>query len=212
MISNTYIVPNTGTPQFDVTIVSCFYLLEKSKYKSINYIYWLINFFKIKTPKVMFTDRKTYDKIFFNLKENVNITFHILEIEHFKTSKLLSSYDWLEQQLKDHESNIHSIELYKIWNEKSEFLKKAIDINTYSSGHTEAIITEDKKVFKDCYQKINSGIILNNASTQFADGGEFGFGSEIGISTDKLHVRGPVGSEHLTSFKYVIQGNGQVRS
>jgi len=53
---------------------------------------------------------------------------------------------------------------------------------------------------------------LQNASTQFADGGEFGFGGEIGISTDKLHVRGPVGVEHLTSFKYVVQGNGQVRS
>ena len=52
---------------------------------------------------------------------------------------------------------------------------------------------------------------LKNASTQFADGGEFGFGAEIGISTDKLHVRGPVGSEHLTSFKYIIHGNGQVR-
>ena len=60
--------------------------------------------------------------------------------------------------------------------------------------------------------KINSAIILKNASTQFADGGEFGFGAEIGISTDKLHVRGPVGSEHLTSFKYVIHGNGQVRT
>ena len=57
----------------------------------------------------------------------------------------------------------------------------------------------------------HSAIILQNASTQFADGGEFGFGAEIGISTDKLHVRGPVGAEHLTSFKYVIYGNGQVR-
>ena len=61
------------------------------------------------------------------------------------------------------------------------------------------------------YKNVNSAIILQNASTQFADGGEFGFGAEIGISTDKLHVRGPVGSEHLTSFKYVVHGNGQVR-
>ena len=61
------------------------------------------------------------------------------------------------------------------------------------------------------HKNINSAIILQNASTQFADGGEFGFGAEIGISTDKLHVRGPVGSEHLTSFKYVVYGNGQVR-
>ena len=91
-------------------------------------------------------------------------------------------------------------------------MKDAINhINTYSSGHTETIITEDKNVFEIFYKKINSAIIIQNASTQFADGGEFGFGAEIGISTDKLHVRGPVGAEHLTSFKYIIRGNGQVR-
>ena len=88
----------------------------------------------------------------------------------------------------------------------------AIDhINNYSSDHTESIITENSKTFEKFYKNINSAIILQNASTQFADGGEFGFGAEIGISTDKLHVRGPVGSEHLTSFKYVVKGNGQVR-
>jgi len=85
-------------------------------------------------------------------------------------------------------------------------------INQYSSGHTESIITESNEIFKQFYQQINSAIILQNASTQFADGGEFGFGAEIGISTDKLHVRGPVGAEHLTTFKYVIHGNGQERS
>ena len=84
-------------------------------------------------------------------------------------------------------------------------------INQYSSGHTEAIVTENNEIFKQFYQQINSAIILQNASTQFADGGEFGFGAEIGISTDKLHVRGPVGAEHLTTFKYIIHGNGQVR-
>lgn len=84
-------------------------------------------------------------------------------------------------------------------------------INHYSSGHTESIITEKKEVFETFYNQINSAIILKNASTQYADGGEFGFGAEIGISTDKLHVRGPVGAEHLTSFKYVVHGDGQVR-
>ena len=92
-------------------------------------------------------------------------------------------------------------------------VNEAVDhINNYSSGHTESIITENKETFEKFYKNINSAIILQNASTQFADGGEFGFGAEIGISTDKLHVRGPVGSEHLTSFKYVIRGNGQVRA
>ena len=107
---------------------------------------------------------------------------------------------------------------------KTEYLDKIISvkivdginaavkhINNFSSGHTESIITENHQTFQTFYNNINSAIILQNASTQFADGGEFGFGAEIGISTDKLHVRGPVGSEHLTSFKYVVYGNGQVR-
>ena len=84
-------------------------------------------------------------------------------------------------------------------------------INKHSSGHTESIITENNSTFQRFYNNIDSAIILQNASTQFADGGEFGFGAEIGISTDKLHVRGPVGSEHLISYKYIIRGNGQVR-
>ena len=84
-------------------------------------------------------------------------------------------------------------------------------INTYSSGHTESIITNNEVTFEKFYNKIDSAIILKNASTQFADGGEFGFGAEIGISTDKIHVRGPVGTKHLTTFKYVVNGNGQER-
>ena len=88
----------------------------------------------------------------------------------------------------------------------------AIDhINRYSSNHTESIITENDQTFKNFYNNIDSAIILKNASTQFADGGEFGFGAEIGISTDKLHVRGPVGAKHLTTFKYIVHGNGQAR-
>ena len=84
-------------------------------------------------------------------------------------------------------------------------------INKYSSNHTESIITENEKTFSNFYNNIDSAIILKNASTQFADGGEFGFGAEIGISTDKLHVRGPVGAKHLTTFKYIVHGNGQSR-
>lgn len=84
-------------------------------------------------------------------------------------------------------------------------------INRYSSNHTESIITENDQTFKNFYNNIDSAIILKNASTQFADGGEFGFGAEIGISTDKLHVRGPVGAKHLTTFKYIVHGNGQAR-
>ena len=78
--------------------------------------------------------------------------------------------------------------------------------------HTDSIITDNKKTAKKFLKEVKSSIAIHNTSTEFAEGGEFGFGAEIGISTDKLHVRGPVGAEHLTSFKYVIHGNGQVRA
>jgi len=84
-------------------------------------------------------------------------------------------------------------------------------IRTYSSHHTEAIIAEDADVVARFFNEVDSAILLHNASTQFADGGEFGFGGEIGISTGKMHARGPVGIEQLTSFKYLVDGTGQVR-
>jgi glutamate-5-semialdehyde dehydrogenase len=84
-------------------------------------------------------------------------------------------------------------------------------INTYSSHHTEAIITEDSASVQRFFAEIDSAILLHNASTQFADGGEFGFGGEIGIATGKFHARGPVGVEQLTSFKYQVRGTGQTR-
>lgn len=84
-------------------------------------------------------------------------------------------------------------------------------INQYSSNHTEAVICEDAKVAERFFNEIDSAILLHNASTQFADGGEFGMGAEIGIATGKMHARGPVGVEQLTSFKYRVHGNGQTR-
>jgi glutamate-5-semialdehyde dehydrogenase len=84
-------------------------------------------------------------------------------------------------------------------------------INRYGSHHTEAIITEDAKSVARFFNEIDSAILLHNASTQFADGGEFGFGGEIGIATGKFHARGPVGVEQLCSFKYLVSGSGQTR-
>ncbi|WP_037470896.1 glutamate-5-semialdehyde dehydrogenase [Sinorhizobium fredii] len=84
-------------------------------------------------------------------------------------------------------------------------------INTWSSAHTEAVIAEDPAVVERFFTEIDSAILLHNASTQFADGGEFGMGGEIGIATGKMHARGPVGVEQLTSFKYRVRGTGQVR-
>lgn len=84
-------------------------------------------------------------------------------------------------------------------------------IEHYSSHHTEAIIAEDPVAVEKFFNEIDSAILVHNASTQFADGGEFGFGGEIGIATGKMHARGPVGVEQLTSFKYRVRGTGQLR-
>jgi glutamate-5-semialdehyde dehydrogenase len=106
-----------------------------------------------------------------------------------------------------------------------EFLAPIIAVKTVSglddaiahirlngSGHTESIITEDMGEAETFLNEIDSAIVMVNASTQFADGGEFGMGAEIGIATGRLHARGPVGAAQLTSFKYAVRGSGQTRA
>jgi glutamate-5-semialdehyde dehydrogenase len=84
-------------------------------------------------------------------------------------------------------------------------------INRHGTEHTDAIVTNNIDLAEAFLKGVNSAIALHNASTQFADGGEFGMGAEIGISTGKMHARGPVGLEQLTTFKYIVRGDGQIR-
>jgi len=89
---------------------------------------------------------------------------------------------------------------------------EAIDhINKYGSSHTDSIVTKNRKTAKKFLFNVKSSIAIHNASTQFADGGEFGFGAEVGISTNKLHPRGPIGLDQLTTYKYILEGKGQIR-
>ena len=84
-------------------------------------------------------------------------------------------------------------------------------INQYNTGHSEAILTSDPRHAEKFLNEVDAAAVYVNASTRFTDGFEFGFGAEIGISTQKIHARGPMGLEQLTSIKYVVHGNGQVR-
>ena len=116
--------------------------------------------------------------------------------------KKANSKDWQTEYL----APIISIKMVKD-------VKEAIEhINLYGSNHTDAIITSNKKNAELFLNGVDSSIVMHNTSTQFADGGEFGMGAEIGISTGKLHARGPVGADQLTTFKYVVKGQGQLRS
>ena len=91
-------------------------------------------------------------------------------------------------------------------------LDKALaHIERYGSSHTEAVLTTDPVIAERFMTEVDAGIVMHNASTQFADGGEFGMGAEIGISTGRIHARGPVGAEQLTLFKYKVRGTGQIR-
>ncbi len=94
-----------------------------------------------------------------------------------------------------------------------DFVQQAIEhINEYGSHHTDAILSTDVRAIDEFTKKIDSASIMVNASTRFADGGEYGLGAEIGISTDKMHARGPMGADDLTTYKWVVTGNGHIRA
>ncbi len=124
-----------------------------------------------------------------------------------KTCVLISDAKRAEEEDYYTEYNDHILAVKVV-----DSLSDAIDhINKYSTGHSEAIITEDKARAERFLREVNSAAVYVNASTRFTDGGEFGFGAEVGISTQKLHVRGPMGLPALTTEKYLIRGNGEIR-
>jgi len=119
-----------------------------------------------------------------------------------KKIKVASEKDWKKEYLSP-KISVKSV------NGVSEAIKH---INKYGSSHTDSIVTKNKKTAKKFLSAVKSSIAIHNASTQFADGGEFGFGAEVGISTSKLHPRGPIGLDQLTSYKYILKGKGQIRN
>ena len=114
--------------------------------------------------------------------------------------------------LKQECQSLYDYATNAVLSEDSDGVEDAIEhINKHGTSHTDSIVTENKKTAKKFISNVKSSIAIHNASTQFADGGEFGFGAEVGISTNKLHPRGPVGLEQLTTYKYKLYGNGQIR-
>lgn len=120
---------------------------------------------------------------------------------HIPDANLATEADWYEEYLE----MILAIRVVDDVN------AAVVHINTYGSGHSDAIVTQDEKAEKTFLAEVDSSSVYVNASTRFTDGAEFGMGAEIGISTDKLHARGPMGLEELTTYKYVIEGKGQIR-
>jgi glutamate-5-semialdehyde dehydrogenase len=118
-----------------------------------------------------------------------------------KGVKLATEADWHTEYL----NLILSVKIVSGIDEAIEHIMK------YGSYHSDAIVTKNKKNARKFLKEVDSACVYVNASTRFTDGGEFGKGAEMGISTDKIHARGPVGCEELTSYKYVVYGNGQVR-
>ena len=121
--------------------------------------------------------------------------------KYFSKAKIATEKDWKTEYL----DSIISVKIVKNIEEAIAHIKK------YGTNHTESIITNNKKNAKKFLNEITSSIVMHNTSTQFADGYEFGLGAEVGISTNKLHPRGPVGLEQLTTYKYIVKGNGQIR-
>ena len=135
-------------------------------------------------------------------KNNCKIVGDKLVKKYFPLATLAKEKDWRTEYL----DSIISVKIVNSIDDAISHIKK------YGTNHTESIVTANKKNAQKFLNEITSSIVMHNTSTQFADGYEFGLGAEVGISTNKLHPRGPVGLEQLTSYKYIVKGNGQTRA
>jgi len=135
-------------------------------------------------------------------KNNCRIVGDKLVKKYFPLATLAKEKDWRTEYL----DSIISVKIVNNINDAIAHIKK------YGTNHTESIVTANKKNAQKFLNEVTSSIVMHNTSTQFADGYEFGLGAEVGISTNKLHPRGPVGLEQLTSYKYIVKGNGQTRT
>lgn len=135
-------------------------------------------------------------------KNNCKIVGDKLVKKYFPLATLAQEKDWRTEYL----DSIISVKIVNSIDDAISHIKK------YGTNHTESIVTANKKNAQKFLNEVTSSIVMHNASTQFADGYEFGLGAEVGISTNKLHPRGPVGLEQLTSYKYIVKGNGQTRA
>ena len=135
-------------------------------------------------------------------KNNCRIVGDKLVKKYFPLATLAKEKDWRTEYL----DSIISVKIVNNIDDAIAHIKK------YGTNHTESIVTANKKNAQKFLNEVTSSIVMHNTSTQFADGYEFGLGAEVGISTNKLHPRGPVGLEQLTSYKYIVKGNGQTRT
>ena len=151
-----------------------------------------------------------HNEIFEEMGDEIIKSLLDADVELFLDKKIASSYENIEEATDLHyETEFHDLKLaIKIVDDINEAINH---INLFSSGHTESILTESDDSAELFTSSIDSSVLFVNASTRFTDGEMFGFGAEIGISTQKLHVRGPMGLEALTSEKYVVKGNGTIR-
>ncbi len=205
-----YIVMNSKIPFIETGAGNCTLYVEKTA--NIDMAVTVAFNAKFQRPSVcnaienILVDEEIAEIFLMNLellfaKHNIELRADEKAIKYLKTAKPATPEDF------DTEYNdlIIAIKVVKDYNEAIKF------INAHSTKHSESIISENAEAVEAFFNEIDSSCVYHNASTRFTDGGEFGFGAEIGISTTKLHARGPMGLKEITTYKYLISGNGQVR-